>query len=205
MLTPNNSAIAGIAQSTEEVERHIIEYWNLQNAYSKANKNNINNGELYISQDEIKYRQSARNQKTLKEIADYLQLVRQRIINELSLHFDKERIIGELTEDYFNIELKKSNFDTVVIKLCVRFEAVLKCDFGYVGSFIDMIDKYCSEKLTWTEDDGWGYDITRSDDETISLLHKLRKVRNSIVHAEKTNARLTSEELQKCIDYICKL
>ena len=149
-------------------------------------------------------REDNHSQKNIQEVVDYLSAVRQRIIDELANKFDKDRITDELAKDYFYFALSEGNKDLVIIKLCVRMEAVLKCDFGYTGNFAEMIDKYCNEKLTWSEDDGWDY-VKKSDENTIKLLHKLRKTRNSLVHSENTGEPMSDDEIKQCIDYICSL
>jgi hypothetical protein len=68
-----------------------------------------------------------------------------------------------------------------------------------------MLKKYCDEKLNWREDDGWGYMVDRSDEQTIRTLHSLRIKRNSIVHSEKSQVDLTMEDIRYCIEYICKM
>ena len=93
----------------------------------------------------------------------------------------------------------------VVIKLCVRLEAILRSDFHYDGEFSEMLKKYCDTKLHWREDDGWGYMVNRCDEKTIRLLNNLRIKRNSIVHSEKTSIELSWDDLQYCIEYICEL
>ena len=93
----------------------------------------------------------------------------------------------------------------VVIKLCVRLEAILRCDYQYEGDLSEMLKKYCDSKLYWQEDDGWGYMVNKSDDKTIRLLNNLRIKRNSIVHSEKTKITLSLDDIQYCIDYICKM
>lgn len=80
----------------------------------------------------------------------------------------------------------------------------LKDSFN-IGDFAEMLDKYCNEKLTWSEDDGWGYFYNKSDEKIINLLHKLRKIRNSLVHSEKTDESMSEDEIKQCIDYICSL
>lgn len=87
----------------------------------------------------------------------------------------------------------------VVIKLCVRLEAILRCDYHYDGDLSVMLDKYCSGFNTY-DDEGNDYDPY-----TPSALNKLRMKRNNIVHSEKNNVDLTLEELKYCIDYICKM
>ncbi|CCY04168.1 putative uncharacterized protein [Faecalibacterium sp. CAG:1138] len=196
-----------IRQNKESIENAILKTWTKDNQpYSNIKKLCINNDELYVLKSDILYgRRDNHNQKNIQEVVDYLNAVRQRIIDELANKFDKDRITGELTKDYFYTELNKRNKDLVIIKLCVRLEAILKCDFGYTGNFAEMIDKYCEEKLTWSEDDGWGYLVKTSDIDTIKLLHKLRKIRNSLVHSEKTSDPMSDDEIKQCIDYVCSL
>ena len=105
----------------------------------------------------------------------------------------------------FEDELAKGNVDMVIIKLCVRLEAILRCDYQYEGDLSEMLKKYCDSKLYWQEDDGWGYMVNKSDDKTIRLLNNLRIKRNSIVHSEKTKITLSLDDIQYCIDYICKM
>ena len=136
----------------------------------------------------------------LKEALELINRCRQRIIDDLSLKYDKEKTVGELTKEYFENELAKGNTDMVVIKLCVRLEAILRCDYHYEGDFVDMLNKYCQKN--GQEDDGWGYLVESS---FVKYLHKLRMKRNNIVHSEKNSVDLTLEELKYCIDYICKM
>lgn len=75
----------------------------------------------------------------------------------MALKIDKDTTIGNLTKEYFESELAKGNIDIVVIKLCVRLEAILKSDYHYDGELSAMLEKYCQEH-GW-EDDGWGYSV----------------------------------------------
>ena len=143
--------------------------------------------------------------KNLDEVIAKLQAVRQRIIDELSLKLDKDKTAGDLTKEYFESELAKGNTEIVVIKLCVRLEAILRCDYHYEGDFSEMLKKYCDSELCWSEYDGWGYMISKRDDKKICLLNNLRIKRNSIVHSEKTKVELSVEDIHNCIDYICKM
>ena len=141
----------------------------------------------------------------LKEIVKEIDLCKKRILEDFALQFDKETTIGSLTKEFFYNELEKGNTDIVIIKLCVRLEAILKSDYHYEGDFSEMLKKYCDEKLNWREDDGWGYMVDRSDEQTIRALHSLRIKRNSIVHSEKSQVDLTMEDIRYCIEYICKM
>lgn len=192
-------------QNKKDIEENILNAWTQDNQpYTYRLKSLcINNNELYLLRSDGR-REDNHSQKNIQEVVDYLSAVRQRIIDELANKFDKDRITDELTKDYFYFALSEGNKDLVIIKLCVRMEAVLKCDFGYTGNFAEMIDKYCNEKLTWSEDDGWDY-VKKSDENTIKLLHKLRKTRNSLVHSENTGEPMSDDEIKQCIDYICSL
>ncbi len=155
-----------------------------------------------IENNRYGYRCDIRN---IDAFLEKLHLCKQRIVNELSLKIDKEKLVGELTKEYFENELAKGNTDIVIIKLCVRLEAILRCDYHYEGDFSVMLKEYCEEQLTWQEDDGWGYMEFKRDDSTIKLLNNLRMKRNSIVHSEKTDIMMSEEELKYCIEYITKL
>ena len=133
------------------------------------------------------------------EIQNYIQERKAQILNDISLKFDKEKTIGNLTREYFEKELAKGNTEMVIIKLCVRLEAILRSDYHYEGDFSEMLSKYC-ETFNTTDDEGNDYNPT-----TPRILHKLRMQRNSIVHSEKTKETLTMDEIRYCIDYICKI
>ncbi len=201
----NDNALADIIikGKQEEIEAQLLSYW----SGSKAEKFNINKKHLYVHENGRKvdliaptYGTIIRNRpKTLEEVIAKLQMVKQRIIDELSLKLDKEKTIGNLTKQYFESELAKGNIDMVVIKLCVRLEAVLRCDYLYEGDFSEMLNKYCGKFETY-DDEANNYDPY-----TPKVLNKLRMKRNNIVHSEKNSVDLTLKELQYCIDYICKM
>ena len=130
----------------------------------------------------------------------YFKQCKEQVVLGLEYQLDKDTTLGDLTKEYFEDELSKGNIDMVVIKLCVRLEAILKCDYHYDGELSTMLEKYCQEH-GW-EDDGWGYSVESS---FVKYLHKLRMKRNNIVHCEKNSVDLSLEELQYCIDYICKM
>lgn len=191
------------------IEESILSYL----SDSKLTNLNINKNHLFIMVNNKKLEILPSNSgmrginrpSTLNEAIMLFNDCRNRILDELSLKPDKEKTVGDLTKEYFEEELLKGNTDIVVVKLCVRLEAILKCDYHYEGTLEDMLKTYCTNKLTWEEDDGWGYMNWQKDEKTINLLHSLRMKRNSIVHAEKTNVQLSIEDIKYCIDYICKL
>ena len=125
--------------------------------------------------------------------------VREEILKELSLKIDKQTITEGLTEEYFKDLLEKGNIELLVIKLCVRLEAVLKCDFHYEGTFEEMLSKYSADTRQY---DDWNGDRDSEDSE---CFHKLRKYRNDIVHAQKNGIEMSKDELEEAIKYVCQL
>lgn len=169
-----------VKERYEEVNRNLLKYWQQKNANSKYFSN-------YAAP------------KSCLDAAETLQRCRQRIVDELALKMDKEKTTGELTREYFEKLLAKGDIEMLIIKLCVRLEAILRCDYHYEGDFVKMIDQYCSTFNTYDDEDN------NYDPHTPRLLHKLRMMRNGIVHSEKCNEKLSVNELQECIDHICKM
>ena len=197
----NRLSDAILYQNKEDIEENILEIWTKDNQpYNRLKSLCFNNNELYVSIREISYgSQTNHNQKSIQEVIDYLNDVRQRIISELSNKFDKEKIVGELTKDYLYSELSKGNKELVIIKLCVRMEAILKCDYNFQGDFSEMLDHFCNQFETY-DDESNNYDPY-----TPAMLNRLRRQRNSIVHAEKMVEAMSDDEIKQCIDYICSL
>ena len=197
----NRLSDAILHQNKEDIEENILEIWTKDNQpYNRLKSLCFNNNELYVSIREISYgSQTNHNQKSIQEVIDYLNDVRQRIISELSNKFDKEKIVGELTKDYLYSELSKGNKELVIIKLCVRMEAILKCDYNFQGDFSEMLDHFCNQFETY-DDESNNYDPY-----TPAMLNRLRRQRNSIVHSEKQGEPMSDEEIKQCIDYICSL
>lgn len=126
--------------------------------------------------------------------------VKDKILKELQLKIDKETLTNGLTKEYFETLLQSNNLELLVIKLCVKLEAILKCDYKYEGTFEEMLSKF-TEKHGY-EDDGWGYNV---ESNRSKLFHKLRKYRNGIVHPEQAKETLTLDELKSLIKYVCEL
>lgn len=189
-----------IRQNKKDIETAILETWTKDNQPNYIRILCINNDEMYVSRSEILCgRRDNHNQKSIQEVVDYLNAVRQRIIEELAIKLDKDRITGELTKEYFDSELSKGNKDLVIIKLCVRMEAILKCDYNFQGDFSEMLDSFCNQFVTY-DDENNNYDPY-----TPAMLNRLRRQRNSIVHAEKIGEPMSDDEIKQCIDYICSL
>ena len=141
-----------------------------------------------------------RYHSSYKEVLSYIAQCKQQILEDLRALYDKESKVAELTKEYFESELEKGNTEIVIIKLCVRLEAILRCDYHYEGEFSEMLNEYCSKH--GREDDGWGYDVEAN---FVKYLHKLRKCRNNIVHSERTEEAMTIDEIKFCIEYICRM
>lgn len=189
-----------IRQNKKDIETAILETWTKDNQPNYIRILCINNDEMYVSRSEILCgRRDNHNQKSIQEVVDYLNAVRQRIIEALAIKLDKDRITGELTKEYFDSELSTGNKDLVIIKLCVRLEAILKCDYNYQGDFSEMLDSFCNQFVTY-DDENNNYDPY-----TPAMLNRLRRQRNSIVHAEKIGEPMSDDEIKQCIDYICSL
>ena len=133
-------------------------------------------------------------------VLKFIASCKQQVLDDCANLYDKESKVAELTKEYFESELEKGNTEIVIIKLCVRLEAILRCDYHYEGEFSEMLNEYCSKH--GREDDGWGYDVEAN---FVKYLHKLRKCRNNIVHSERTEEAMTIDEIKFCIEYICRM
>ncbi len=131
--------------------------------------------------------------------------VKNDILINIKLKLDKDKVSKNLSKEKLLILLNSQNIELLIINLCVKLEAILKCDYKYHGTFEEMLKQFCDNELNWEEDDGWGYMVNECDRKTIDVLQNLRLKRNSIVHAENVNVNLTVEELKYCIEYICNL
>ena len=132
---------------------------------------------------------------------------------------DYERIANEITFDYLRKELSNNNIDTVIIKLCVRLEAILKYKYRYEGDLFDMVDTYVKNHFIihelhncWDDEDNNYYAYQKEDEEfkienkntelKTQVLHKLRMKRNSIVHAENSKVEMSIEDIEMCINIV---
>ena len=153
-----------------------------------------------------KYAENSRSidRQSLHGFVKHLQLCKQQVLDDLKGEYDTDSIVAEISEDFLRKELAKGNTELVVIKLCVRLEAVLKNRYHYEGDFSEMLEKYCKNVGEYEEDDGWGY-TERRESEFVGYLQNLRKYRNSIVHSDKTGKPMKKEEIEYCIKYICDM
>ena len=187
-----NGDTNAIKKDLDAIKNSYSQDINFQKAYPWTHKRN---GKY------LKLRhKSSRDIRDAESYMEYLQECKDQIIEDCSQKFDKEKIICGLTKEYFENELSNGNQDMVIIKLCVRLEAILKCDYHYEGDLSEMLKKYSSQYGIYYDEDGYGYSA-----DFVNHLHKLRNQRNSIVHSEKITEKMTMDEIKFCIDYICKM
>lgn len=141
---------------------------------------------------------------TMTDLVEYISLCKKQVVDDFKANHNAGEVIEELNEEFFRNELAKGNDELVAIKLCVRLEAVLKSKYHYEGDFSEMLERFCKEQGKHLFDDGWGYMVPRMRN-FVPYLQKLRKYRNSIVHSEKKVDKMTKEEFEFCIKYICGL
>ena len=191
-------ANAVVKGEQKDIEKELFSYWSRPYG-TKASHLNINSTHLYFIENATAIglapcpsTSSRYYAKNIEDATAKLQVVKKRIIDELTSNIDKEKAIKELTKEYFESELAKGNTDMVVVKLCVRLEAILRCYYHNEGDFADLLNRYCRQ-------------FSPFQNKPPLILNKLRKQRNGIVYSEKCNETLTIEELKWCIDHICKM
>lgn len=153
-----------------------------------------------INRNYIKYPGFSNFRTDVPIIKKTLEEVKKDVILKLGHKIAKERLTEDLTKEYFLELLTNNNSELLIIKLCVKLEAILIHHYYYEGTFEEMLNKYTAKNCI--EDDGWGYYVPNGYSR---LLNKLRIHRNGIVHTEKPKETLDIDELKMLIDYICKL
>jgi len=136
---------------------------------------------------------------TVNEIITDIAVAREEIIRTITFEKEKEKCAGDLTKEYFDDLFKNSNYEMIIIKLCVKLESILKYDRRYEGTFEEMLNSYC-ETFNTRDDEANDY-----DPETPKLLQKLRKARNGIVHSDPSDSDMTERELKDCLSHIFSL
>lgn len=192
-----------IQQNTAKIEAQLLAYWNSSAAEKCVNKDYLYtyyNGYL-SSLLAWNYGRRVFVPTTLDDIITKLQESRTLILKEHCWKLDKEKIVSELTKEFFENELSKGNTDIVIVKLCVRLEAILRSRYHSDEDFSELMQELCSQYETY-DDEANNYDPY-----TPRILNKLRRQRNNIVHSEKSKngEDLTPDEIKFCIDYICKM
>lgn len=153
------------------------------------NKIHTNGGELDVNRNRFikKIDYVIMGQKVYRKT---IEEVKEEFLKEVVSQFDKKALTKDLTEEYFNKLLLENSIELLVIKLCVRIEAILQCDYKYEGTFEEML-------VQFTNSDN---DSNRS-----KLFHKLRQYRNRIVHPDQREETLNIDELKQLIKYVVSL
>ena len=156
------------------------------------------NGELYGSPEEQMALMMGYSQIHLAYEA-LGQALRDKVLGDMPLVGVTYRSPKDFDRAYFNRLLSQGNFRGAAIDLCAKLEKILEEDYGYEGTFQDMIDGYSKDRLI---EDAEG-NKTRMP--IISKLHCLRIYRNSIAHPSKKNIEFDVGDLRECLDYIFKM
>ena len=122
--------------------------------------------------------------------------VRDRILADMPLVGARYDSPKDFDRTYFDRLMAEGNFRSVAIDLCAKLEKVLEEDYGYEGTFQDLIDAYSKERMI---EDAEGNKVRMP---IISKLHCLRIYRNSIAHPSKKNIEFDVGDLRDCIDYV---
>jgi len=122
-----------------------------------------------------------------------------------------EKIMQEIPSELLTSIVEKNEIESAIIKICVKFESILKYKYRFEGNLLETYNEY-KKKFLVLENmyDDEGYCISRNNDERKKhiddLLSRLRMQRNNIVHAEKNNVvELNRKELLECIEIIEKI
>ena len=131
------------------------------------------------------------------------------ITGALKIKEEFELIEQSLTNEYFQNLLKKSNFDTFIIKIVVKLESKLKYYYHLAGDFKEMLDSFISKYLSLeiiTDDEDNRYASARDNDrqkaEMTSLLNQVRMIRNSLVHSAPRQTMLSQVDLLKILSFV---
>ncbi len=122
--------------------------------------------------------------------SDDIKKIKSEILLQIKTDLENKSILKTLTKEYFYSLLSIDDTDKLIIDLYRRFEAVLRGTFHYEGDFVEMLHKYCELECS---------------SEIGELLNRYRRVRNGLVHSEKTPDSITKDELIKCIEHICAI
>ncbi len=168
----------------------------------KGSGSRLCNGPAYDNSEIFKYERD--NYKYIGEYVDKrgnnrcnFEDIKSKILEKVAPKIEKALIVQGLNKAYFENEMAKGNYEMVIIKLCKKLEAILKCDYHYEGTFEEMLHNFC-ENFNTSDDEMDNYDPY-----TPKILQKLRRSRNSVVHGEEDGSNISVEELKQCVNYIC--
>jgi len=138
-----------------------------------------------------------------EELVLFLNECRKVIVQTISGKVDQQQLELEFNREYFVNRITAGQNDIVIIKLVQLLEGKLKIKHHLSGELNDMIDTYCGKNCYG--DDGWGYTV-QTDLKTPDLLHRLRIMRNNLVHSETNKVKeLSNGELTECVNLVLAL
>ena len=100
-----------------------------------------------------------------------------------------QNYVTNMTEKSILSQIDKKNYLSVVISLAIKLESTLKNKIGLHGKLVDMIDQIDHKIL--------------SSDEKNSL-HKLRRLRNDLIHVNRDNITYRPDDLKEYTRIIFK-
>lgn len=209
--TPNNTNLKTLIDKKDwtALEYYIVKNsWNNDNLRNPIGGENVENWQYLCPHYNSNYNyHTHKDCNTLNECIDYINECKQKVLINTQQEITKRKLRTQLeeekektnylTKEYFMNELAHGNIDLVIVKLCVKLEAILKYDYSLEGEFADMIATHCSSSH---------YSAQNYKYENIySVLDKLRRNRNNIVHSTSDDTVINADEIMLCIEYICQL
>lgn len=181
--------------------------------YSYINYKEFINCESYIKHFAIV------KERYVNEIIKSIEEKLEELTKDKQFKTELDNIKKSISSDYLKDQLSKGNIENVIIKLCVKLEGILKYSYRYVGDLFSMLDLYIKNNLIIKkthdcfDDEDNNYYFYMKEDERIreenkntehkiSILNKLRKVRNKIVHAENNDCTMSVSEIEECIEVV---
>lgn len=123
---------------------------------------------------------------------NHISVMIKTFFGEREIQESYDRICSEATKEYLMDLLNNGQYETLIIKLCVKLEAKLKHTYKLSGELREMLDSYISSHMG-------------NNDRSARLLHKLRMIRNGIVHADNSDEKLNNDELLQIIELVEKM
>lgn len=126
-----------------------------------------------------------------KTCLEIMEDFKEKLLEKLSAPEESAPEISDgISREMIDGLIAKGDTEAVVTKLCTKIEICLR-NRGYEGTLFEQIGGYC---------DSIGQSSKRA-----KILHRLRKVRNSQLHPEKTEKPLTDSEIKSCVETVFEI
>ena len=171
----------------------IIQSGNLNTIKVEGRVYNIGAGQYFRVGDADKYYEQAADIRDYKSAINnyftFIKIFKQDVLE----HAIGTKLIesDNKKKEYFLEKVDSGDSEFAILMLCAKFENILKSKYSYEGTFYEMLDKYCNDKV--------------GDKKISRLLNKLRMTRNEIAHGAKNAINISDSEIKECVDYICAL